>query len=121
MALLSILLNVAKDKNDVQGSIDLIIFGLGGAVFFGFAISYLAFYLLTQVNDKETRQFLLKLGNLALAFYIIGQISFGMFYLFIARATQENTWLDHALMLLFAAGMIYYVIYCNNEQRDLDL
>ncbi len=121
MALLSILLNVAKDKNDVQGSIDLIILGLGGAVFFGFAISYLAFYLLTQVNDKETRQFLLKLGNLALAFYIIGQFSFAMFYLFIARESHSNTWADHLLMMLLMGAMVYYVLYCNNEQRDLDL
>lgn len=121
MPFLSILLQALHKKEDITSGIDMIIFGLGGAIFFGFAISYLAFYLLTQVNDKESKRFLLKLGNLALAFHIIGQVSFGMFYLFIARESHSNTWIDHILMLFFAAGMVYYVIYCNNEQRDLDL
>lgn len=121
MPILSILLQALHKKEDITGGIDMIFFGLGGATFFGFAISYLAFYLLTQIADKETKRFLLKLGNLGLAFYIIGQVSFAMFYLFIARETEENTWLDHSLMLFFVGGMIFYVIYCNNQQRDLDL
>ena len=121
MPIVSILLQSLHKKEDITSGIDLIIFGLGGAIFFGFAISYLAFYLLTQIADKETKRFLLKLGNIGLAFYIIGQVSFAMFYLFIARESHSNTWADHLLMLVFIGGMVFYVLYCNNEQRDLDL
>jgi hypothetical protein len=118
---LSILLQALHKKEDITSGIDMIIFGLGGAVFFGFAISYLAFYLLTKIADKDTKRFLLKMGNLGLAFYIIGQFSFAMFYLFIARESHSNTWADHLLMMLLMGAMVYYVLYCNNEQRDLDL
>jgi hypothetical protein len=94
---------------------------LGGVIAASYIVSFTAFFFLRKVTLIKLRKVLLKLGNIGIGFLVIGQASFTLFYLFIGKGTNIHSWTDHLFLLFYLALMVFYVYYCNNEQRDLDI
>lgn len=121
MLLLAIFLNaVLYPKFEAYGA-DSLMGVLGAIITASYIVSYSAFLSLRRVTHKKLRKAILKLGNIGIAFLVMAQASFALFYLLIGKDTDIHSWTDHFILLFYLGLMVFYVYYCNNEQRDLDI
>jgi hypothetical protein len=119
--LLAIFLNaILYPKFEAYGA-DGLMGVLGCVIAASYIVSFTAFFFIKRVTPKKFKRALLKLGNIGIGFLVMGQASFALFYLFIGKDTNIHSWTDHLILLFYIGLMIFYVYYCNNEQRDLDL
>jgi hypothetical protein len=73
-----------------------------------------------KVQSKKEKRILLKFGNIGLTILILAQVSFTLYFAFLTNYSIVFS-PDYLALLITVGLMISYVVYCNNEMRDLDL